>query len=234
MSELALRKAILAVATELSARRGQHEHWRRLQERTLWYELGACLLGSQVRFEQAAIAAQQLKAAGLLWERPDLRQIGRFERAVAEILLRPLKMKNGQRARYRFPRSRAALLRRAAVAIYSNGGTIRELLNAASCGQEARCRLVTVIPGIGPKQASLFLRNVSYADDLAVLDVHVLRYMRWIEAAPNIGLRLQSLSEYERIEERFRRHAVEMGVPVGHLDLAVWVTVRALVEEKAP
>ena len=93
---------------------------------------------------------------------------------------------------------------------------------------------MTVIPGIGPKQASLFLRNVSYTCDLAILDIHVLRYMTWIEAVPNVSLPPRSLNEYEHIEEGFRRHAVELGVPVGSLDLAVWVTVRVLADEKGP
>lgn len=227
-----IRETVATVAKELSSNAGEEKDWSGFKESTLWYELGACILGSQVRFEQAVVAAQQLKVSGLLSRPPDLRRIQRFEHAVARLLLKPLRMKNGRRERYRFPFSRARWLRGAAVAIYANGGSIRGLLKGSHCGQEARERLVNIVPGIGPKQASLFLRNVGYADDLAVLDVHVLRYMTWVQGSPIVRAQLQSLREYERLEGQFRSLADEMGFSVWHLDLAIWVTVRVVMQEE--
>ena len=90
-----------------------------------------------------------------------------------------------------------------------------------------------VWPGrIGPKQASLFLRNVGFAEDLAILDVHVLRYLCWMDgASPAHQPKVSSLRQYERHERRISRHAREASVTVGDLDLAVWVTSRVAVSE---
>jgi N-glycosylase/DNA lyase len=215
-----LREVALEVARCVQIRRVD---WRVKTEKALWYELCACLLGSQVRFEQAHMAVRRLRAAGLLMPRggSDMR---RFERTVARVL----GSSGSEGARYRFAQSKARQLRRAVAAIYGSGGSIRALLREARDSRQARSQLVGVLPGIGPKQASLFLRNVGYADDLAVLDTHVMRYLSWTEALSASELHVGSLIRYERVEQVFRRHADETGARLSDLDVGVWVTVRVL------
>lgn len=229
--EVAVSPASAAVVRDVAREVARHVRmrpvdWRRQTENSLWYELGACLLGSQVRFEQAQMAAKRLRVAGLLAKPPTADDMRRFERTAARVLA----MSDGECARYRFAKSRANQLRRAAAALYARGGSIRALLGEAHDSRQARFRLVGTVPGIGPKQASLFLRNVGYADDLAVLDTHVIRYLCWTEAVSATQLRVRSLREYERVEQVFRRHADETGARISDLDVAVWVTVRVLRE----
>jgi N-glycosylase/DNA lyase len=87
---------------------------------------------------------------------------------------------------------------------------------------------VSLASGVGPKQASLFLRNVGFANDLAVLDVHVLRYMDKMDLAPAITQIVHTLEGYERIELAFCKHARDLGFPPLCFDLAVWIVMRVL------
>jgi N-glycosylase/DNA lyase len=226
----ALREAVSAVLTEIAAMKKGQVDWRSLKEQTLWYELVACVLGSGVRFEDAICAVTRLKRAGVLtWDlRP--RSLPEFETRVARVLFARCSRRDGCIGRYRFPRRRAQLVRMAASAIYSSGESLRALLRAARSSQHARRVLVTAVPGIGPKQASLFLRNVGFAHDLAVLDVHVLRYLCWMDGVSRQRT-VSGLREYERHERRIRRYAREASVTVGDLDLAVWITSRVAVSE---
>jgi N-glycosylase/DNA lyase len=84
--------------------------------------------------------------------------------------------------------------------------------------------------GMGPKQTSLFLRNVGWSWDVAILDVHVLSYMRLSRLASENSV--ATLTAYERLEDRLRAYALGRGEPLGRLDFAVWVVMRAASKEK--
>jgi N-glycosylase/DNA lyase len=227
-----LRQVLAAVLREMVAIRRESVNWESLREQTLWYELVACLLGSGVRFEDAVCATRRLKRSGVLRSHDCGRSLPQFEKRVAEVLVAPCTRNDGCIGRYRFPRRRAELVRMAASAIYSSGRSLRALLKNAKDSRHAREVLVSTVPGIGPKQASLFLRNVGFADDLAILDVHVLRYLSWMSGA-TLGRRpnMSNLRRYERHEKRLSHYAREANVAVGDMDVAVWVTARVAVGE---
>lgn len=77
----------------------------------------------------------------------------------------------------------------------------------------------------------MFLRNIGYSADLAVLDTHVLRYMRWMGLTDRAEPYVQNLKTYEDLEHVFRDHVRDLGFAVGDYDLAVWVTMRAFRNE---
>jgi N-glycosylase/DNA lyase len=87
--------------------------------------------------------------------------------------------------------------------------------------------LMKHMPGIGPKQASLFLRNVGYAENLAILDVHVLRFMRYIGLLRAPEISVTTLRRYEVAEERLLAYSLGLGWPMATLDVAIWVVMRA-------
>jgi N-glycosylase/DNA lyase len=222
----------MAVLREIVAAPKKPIDWKSLREQTLWGELVACLLGSAVRFEDAICAVTRLKNTGVLTSYAPGRSLQRFERRVAEVLTAPCTRNDGCIARYRFPHRRAALVRMAAAAVYSSGHSLKALLKRARSARHARELLVTTVPGIGPKQASLFLRNIGFSNDLAILDVHVLRYLSWLRGTTLFRRpSLSSIRQYEKYERRIDRYAQEVQVTVGELDLAVWVTARAAADE---
>ena len=84
----------------------------------------------------------------------------------------------------------------------------------------AREWLVKNVKGIGPKEASHFLRNVGH-DDVAILDRHVLSLMRehgLIEQAP----RTLGMKKYLEIEGRLKELAKKVAISLGELDLYLW------------
>lgn len=77
-----------------------------------------------------------------------------------------------------------------------------------------RDRVQKLVVGFGKKAASHFLRNVG-ADDLAIWDVHTLRYIGF-EGSPNDR-------QYIDEENKFRKHAKDdYGVKAGVLDAVIW------------
>jgi len=93
-----------------------------------------------------------------------------------------------------------------------------------------RQSLVTEISGVGPKQASMFLRNTGKSYDLAILDTHVLRFMDMQNLLSINQRNISTVTAYERTERVFVDYADRLGYPVGYLDWAIWATMRAAKE----
>ena len=93
-----------------------------------------------------------------------------------------------------------------------------------------RRHLISEISGIGPKQASMFLRNIGLSHDLAILDTHLLRYLEMQSLLDQERLKVGSLPNYERTEQVAIKYADSLGYPVGYLDWAIWATMRAAME----
>jgi N-glycosylase/DNA lyase len=197
-----------------------------LDQGTIQLEAAGCVLASQVPHEMAVAALSRLRLSGLLpcaHRRPS----DQWEHAVAFALSSPLS--DDYRRCYRFP---AAAAGRLATLVWVTP-MVSEVLGTKGDPRVVRRSLVDLRCGLGPKQASLFLRNVGYSGELAVLDVHLLAFMRLTELTDATrvpsGLRL-----YEQLEDKLRNYAIGYGEPLGRLDLAIWVTMRAArAEERA-
>jgi len=111
------------------------------------------------------------------------------------------------------------------------GQSLRKILFSAGSAREAREILVKQVWGFGPKQASLFLRRVGYSAQLAVLDTHILDYLRLARGIDPKPSALSRLPSYEQIEAEFQRVAADFGHSVGCVDLAMWVTMRVAKRE---
>ena len=91
--------------------------------------------------------------------------------------------------------------------------------------------LVESCAGIGPKQASLFLRNIHFSDQLAVLDSHVLRFMTIAGILGPNRKSIGSIRGYEAHEGRLRDYASGFGWSIGCLDLGIWLVMRVCQQE---
>lgn len=188
-------------------------------------ELVGCILGSQVRHEMAVATTENLEQAGLLddsWWR-DIRNQD-FGAEVFNVL-------SGQRndlrysGRYRFPKARAAQLSQARDALVE--APLATRLANGQAPRTLRHNLIADIPGLGPKQASMFLRNIGTSYDLAILDTHVLRFMDMQDLLPITRVRIGTVAGYERTERIVVDYAGIIGYPVGYLDWAIWATMKA-------
>lgn len=81
------------------------------------------------------------------------------------------------------------------------------------------------IPGIGPKTASWIARNWLGSDEVAILDIHIIR------AGVLIGLfdsRQSVPRDYKAMEERFLTFARALDVRPSLLDAVMWREMRKL------
>lgn len=150
----------VALTEETVPRHAHGERRHRLGE-TLREEVAVCLLGGfGLPFEVGLAAYAAVREAGLLasGSSPGAADI-------EPILRAPLRVGRAWR-RYRFPAQRAS---RVAAAL--------EFLDR-ECPPEDPVAIrdwLLAAPGIGPKTASWIVRNHYDCDDVAILDVHVLR-----------------------------------------------------------
>jgi N-glycosylase/DNA lyase len=191
-------------------------------EGELWTELACCMLSSQVPYGTAQAAAVRLEASGLFLEEGVEPQD--LEVALSDLLRRPLNV-DGVSRRYRFPDSRARQLTATIIKVRREARGLGDLLERFGDVENARQWFVTNANGLGPKQASMFLRNIGASYDLAVLDRHLINYMMLmgLTADPKP---MRRMADYRRDEVVLRDHAADFGLPVGFLDWAVWVVMR--------
>jgi N-glycosylase/DNA lyase len=223
-----LEKAVIEVARKIEQKE-YVKKWHDRDEYSLWYELVACLLGSNVMFEHAQAAAKHLHSCNLLDFRYYQGCHKDNENEIAKELSKPLfppLTTKGTFRKYRFPNIRAKHICSTAKNIYGSNNTLKALLYSSQDAHSARKNIVAQSVGIGPKQASLFLRNINYDDDLAILDSHVLKYMRMIGLlCEQIGS-IVKIEFYERIEKTLQRYATQLGKRLCHLDTAIWIVMR--------
>jgi N-glycosylase/DNA lyase len=228
-----LKKAVHYVAHQANTLYDEVD-WREHDERSLWYGLVSCILGSRVRFEDAEAATGRLRAAGVLDALLVEDRRRELEASVAGTLsgARPGAQDHGAAGGcYPFSRIRARYICCTAASIYEQKGSLRFVLEASRDARDARTRLVDTCLGIGPKQASLFLRNVGYSPDLAILDSHVLRFMTRVGLVEGQVQSIEGMARYEYVEGVLQRYARRQGVTVGVLDLAIWVVMRVSQKE---
>ena len=77
------------------------------------------------------------------------------------------------------------------------------------------------VKGLGYKEASHFLRNIGRGKNLAILDVHILRNLKRCGVIRKIPATLTKKT-YLDTEERMRKLAANINIPLEELDLLFW------------
>lgn len=173
---------------------------------TLKEEVGACLLGGHGIPSTVGLAAYyHVKARGAFGDEPP------SEDQLLEWLREPMAL-DGRLVRYRFAKQKARYL---AAALHKLAGEEAPIQS----GRALRDWLLDV-PGIGYKTASWVARNWLDADDVAILDIHILR-------AGLLGKFFDSHLTVERhylqLEEQFIRFSKGLGVRASELDALIWL-----------
>jgi N-glycosylase/DNA lyase len=221
-----LRAAVASICPDIENRVAQCR--APASERALWWELSACVLSSQVPFTLAIAAAEAIDKSGVLYCSPHCENVGN---EIHGILRTPLKVGGHQRL-YRFPSVRAVQLERIQASVLANADSLSALLAGFATAKHARRWLVDNAHGLGPKQASMFLRNVALTYDLAIIDRHVLDYMSLTGLHSKSSSAVSSLKHYLPLEDVLRVHAEDLKCPVGILDWAIWIVMRIAKQQK--
>lgn len=172
---------------------------------TLPEEVGACLLGGHGIPASVGLAAfAHLKKKGAF--KGDVP----CEQQLLDWLSEPM-IVAGKTVRYRFARQKSRYLHAALVLLATQ--------EAPLCSGQALRGWLLAIPGVGYKTASWIARNWLDADDVAILDIHILRAGA-LGGFFTPGLTVER--HYLRLEEQFLALSHGIGVRPSMLDALIW------------
>jgi thermostable 8-oxoguanine DNA glycosylase len=158
--------------------------------------------GYGMPYETGLAAFRAVRDAGLLTRCS-------HERDLEWVLRQPLHV-GGRAVRYRFPAQRARSL----------AAALRHIRTQEPPRKAHELRdWLLLVPGIGPKTAGWIVRNHLDSDDVAIIDVHVLR------AGACAGVfdpTWTPVSDYARLEAFFLAWAHHGGVRAADLDAVIW------------
>ena len=197
-----------------------------MSEEDLRCELICCLLSSQVPFESARVAAINIRSHGLLTDAYWHAYLPDLEVRLQELLSTPINV-GGRVCKYRFPVVRAKQIYQTRNELYKRKMNLSDIVFRKRNMKRLRRELIFMVCGFGPKQASMFLRNIGCTYDLAILDRHVLRYMVMQGLISPLRTDSISLTQYESIEFAMENYAILLGYSIGYVDLAIWIAMRA-------
>jgi len=235
VSVYAINETIRAMCREVSSQATVCRDWKFRDEDDLFYEVTFCICSSQASYEVASATANVIRNMDLVGSVKSGASVDGIRDMIVSALDSPMEIcdVNGcvRFVRPRFRNRIAQLIANTIDCLYARGATVRELLVSAENPKHAREVLTQHVCGFGPKQASLYLRRIGYCNDLAVLDVHIIDYLRVVHGMSIAPAKLSKLSFYEELENVFRNIARSFGHSLGCVDLATWLTMRVLKRE---
>jgi N-glycosylase/DNA lyase len=177
--------------------------WKKGTRKEIFSELVYCILTPMARGKMCCIAVENMVRSGALFTR-DRSQIAR------ELI------------GARFIHKKSAYIVEARKKFMLNSyASLRSILIQNNNSHDARQWLVQNVKGIGYKEASHFLRNIGFTQNLAILDRHIVRNLYSLGV---IGTIPDSLSKrrYLDMERRMMDFSSAIQIPMGHLDLVMW------------
>jgi N-glycosylase/DNA lyase len=177
--------------------------WIEGGDKDIFEELSFCLFTPQSKAKLCWDAIERLRNKGLFFKgspeeiREEIRDV-RFKNKKADYLVK---------ARNFFSR---------------NGRVcIKSILSQFEDIHECREWLVKNITGLGYKEASHFLRNIGFGEEIAILDRHIMKNLKELKIIKDIPKSL-SRSKYLDIEKRVLAFSRQIDIPLSHLDLILW------------
>ncbi len=198
-----------------------YKYWLRMCDNRLWEEIVLCILSSNINFETAYSALLQLINRELI-------DYNSFTEITPDRILKELrrsiylpKKRNDEFRVYRYPSLRAKHLYKSGLVIRDRYGGLHILLAEFDEIDELRAEIVRFLPGIGMKEASMFLKNIGFSDRLAVLDSHVMRFL-FPDFYSHNQKRILSQKAYLNVERKFLDLSDKIGISPRLLDSLLW------------
>ncbi len=98
---------------------------------------------------------------------------------------------------------------------------LKDRINSFKNPVEAREWLVKNVKGMAYKEASHFLRNIGYGQDIAILDRHILKNLKLLGVIKEVP-RSITPKTYLEIEQKMKVFAKQVKIPMDHLDITFW------------
>lgn len=198
-------------------------------ETNLLSELILCILSSQDKYELALSAVKKMRAKNILSVPKSKKEAKVLVDKIRKTLSSPVDFIVAEKSysrKLRFFEKKTSYIERTIENVYLNGLTLGALIGQKESPESTRDVVIKYCCGLGPKQASMFLRNIGYHSDYAVLDKHIIDYMNLMGLVRIQGY--SNMSTYRVIEEKFKNYACQNNIDLLHLDIAIWTTMRTV------
>ncbi len=176
--------------------------WASANEYKLFQELAFCLLTPQSKAYNAWQAIENLSEENLLKE-------GKQEEISEKLNT------------VRFKNNKAKYILKARELFLEGELTIRAKVSEFNSVFEAREWLVKNVLGYGWKEASHFLRNIGFVEDITILDRHILKNLVNYKVIQEIPKSISGKT-YINIENKMKKFSKKIDIPVQYLDLIFW------------
>lgn len=223
-------ESVLTHYEKLKSKTKDNKKWTDVSEDDMWQELCFCILSANVSYELVKSCISVLKNLGHM----EIKQLINNQNANEQLfdilnssIFEP-KKKDGTLRKYRYPKVRSEQIIKAAQFIYLKNKSIKQILNEFESDIDVRNYLALNIPGIGIKEASHFLRNIHYSDSLAILDIHMLEFLRQRTLIQFKKGHALTKNIYLKIETVLRNYVRFHKLNLAVFDLAVWYYMRNL------
>jgi len=179
---------------------------------TLVEEVVTCLLGGHGAPAEVGLAASDRVIRALA----EVEAVTLSAEQIFDLLSEPLEVR-GRKVRYRFAAQRSRYLAASLAGLQSiaEDGLDDLALRDALC----------TLPGIGPKTASWIVRNRRASDEVAILDVHIVRACEHMGVFP-VGA--DPARKYFDLENRFIEFCGRGQARASVVDEVMWSTMRRL------
>lgn len=174
-------------------------------------EVTICLLGGYGIPAEIGLAAAARVLEGMASFGYPLSQ------SVLEGLLREPLTINGRPVRYRFAKQRAAYLARALIEL--------SMIDETALSDVELREALRRLPGIGPKTASWIVRNRRGSDEVAILDVHIVRACVMMNVFERNS---EPSGNYFVLERKFLDFCTAARVRASVMDAIMWTTMRKI------
>ncbi len=204
-------------------------NWFDMSEEEILNEMLICILGSGVRYEIAVAYSDLITSNKILNKRRAVTQI-ELVNELAVLLSGAVSDRFEEKSykSYRYPNAKAKFIAEAYSNVINCYGSFKKLFENGLTARELRREIVAACPGIGPKQASHFLKNVGYTDSLAILDRHIVHYIKLSNKQNITTYQLGKIDKYEDIEDAFINIIKIFEHSVSVVDQAMWFIMRNL------
>lgn len=177
--------------------------WRTGTEKEIFAELAFCILTPMARGKMCCVAVENMVRSGVLFT-GDSTQIAR------ELI------------GARFINKKSAYIVEAREKFLQAGTvSLKFIISSMNDSHNAREWLARNVKGIGYKEASHFLRNIGFEQNLAILDRHILKNLKSFGVIEDIPGSLTK-RQYFDIEKRMLEFSKAIHIPMSYLDFVMW------------
>ncbi|MFQ6084285.1 MAG: N-glycosylase/DNA lyase [Candidatus Aminicenantia bacterium] len=199
-----IKKLYLSVENEIRSRLNKFNRiWKTGKEEEIFAELIFCILTPQSKAKSCWAAVENLLNKNVLLK-------GNKNQLVREL----------NEVRFKYKKAKYIIEARKQFSI-DGKVSIKSKIGQFSDAYDTREWLIQNVKGIGYKEASHFLRNIGFGEDLAILDRHILKNLKLLGVIERIPSSL-SKRRYFEIEKKMKEFATKVNIPMSRLDLVLW------------